>query len=613
MDVTGRIDYFPSPLPDESLFSRLARYHLLSGHLRSRFTLHELFARNSIVITSHLPSGIGQLAERIAGKRDDRLADSLLSHTMFPYFLPFLSQRQATGATQALVGRDAGSVKGLLGVLASRVGGHNRFRLCDACISEDRLHFGYAYWHRAHQLPGVWICHKHSLPLQSIQLSWSKRVRHELFLPDSDRLIPYTDAISIAPAQFRLLNSIAKRSYELMQTRAAALGTAYFVRNYREKAMDLGLITLNGRVRVEPFERYFSEALSSLFGVEDFQKIIYQARSPPWALNLLRKPRSSMHPLKHILMMSVLSLDWCDMRVRPFICQSRFRSLAESEKETKEAGKASVDHELTNLVRDKGCSLRSCAKLLGKSVTTLKIQAVQLDLSVKLRPKKIKEDLFSEVVELLQSGHSVAEVAEYASLSIVSVYRILKMQPKVFESWRQMRFERELVSRRGEAANAAFEGRPVPKSVYAWLYRNDRDWLKKMLEGGKSRLTSRSPLVDWDARDRKLSEAVIFYCKSACDPTLKAKPIRLTRSLIARQLCVEGLLDHHLHRLPNTQRVLAERVETVEQFQLRRVSWVVRCLSDENIPVRAWIIIRRAGLKQPLSQAVCDLIRSLAP
>ena len=41
----------------------------------------------------------------------------------------------------------------------------SRLKYCKECTEEDMKNYGYSYAHRAHQLPGVTVCHKHHTPL----------------------------------------------------------------------------------------------------------------------------------------------------------------------------------------------------------------------------------------------------------------------------------------------------------------------------------------------------------------------------------------------------------------------------------------------------------------
>lgn len=57
-----------------------------------------------------------------------------------------------------------------------------------------------------------------------------------------------------------------------------------------------------------------------------------------------------------------------------------------------------------------------------------------------------------------------------------------------------------------------------------------------------------------------------------------------------------GLIVGHLDKLAHTKRYLEEVLETVEDFQVRRVRWVVQQLEKENIPLTIWRIKQRAAL-----------------
>ncbi len=48
-------------------------------------------------------------------------------------------------------------------------------RVCPACMEEDKAAYGEPYLHRAHQLTGVCVCHKHKVPLLSYNKAWHER------------------------------------------------------------------------------------------------------------------------------------------------------------------------------------------------------------------------------------------------------------------------------------------------------------------------------------------------------------------------------------------------------------------------------------------------------
>jgi hypothetical protein len=58
--------------------------------------------------------------------------------------------------------------------------GQRYARYCHQCRIEDTHQHGIAYWHRAHQLPGAWLCVTHAEPLIEVHTSWLCSHRHNL-------------------------------------------------------------------------------------------------------------------------------------------------------------------------------------------------------------------------------------------------------------------------------------------------------------------------------------------------------------------------------------------------------------------------------------------------
>jgi hypothetical protein len=131
-------------------------------------------------------------------------------------------------------------------------------------------------------------------------------------------------------------------------------------------------------------------------------------------------------------------------------------------------------------------------------------------------------------------------------------------------------------------------------SIYTWLYRNDRDWLNAIPY--VSRKHSNNPdRINWEDRDNELLDMV----KKAVNELRfsSSKPVRITISRIGNMINYRTLLERHLDKLPDTKKYLLEHIETVEEFQGRRVAWATRSLINSDQMIRKWKIIRMAGLK----------------
>lgn len=178
------LHFFPSTFPDETLYSRFARYHRLSGHVNDRDSLHELVGAHTHVATSDLPSLLQTFVSRIPAAARPSVEEIIDENTIFPYFRRFLSSEKCGRAVAAMSGASTSGLKAGLGLVASRLGAKSTFRFCEKCIGDDRTAFGQAYWHRVHQLPGVWVCPAHAQALCELDFGTVQLKRHKLFLPD---------------------------------------------------------------------------------------------------------------------------------------------------------------------------------------------------------------------------------------------------------------------------------------------------------------------------------------------------------------------------------------------------------------------------------------------
>ena len=81
------------------------------------------------------------------------------------------------------------------------------------------------------------------------------------------------------------------------------------------------------------------------------------------------------------------------------------------------------------------------------------------------------------------------------------------------------------------------------------------------------------------------------------DLLLSETPIRITKSLIGKRLGISANLDYNIDKLPKTKALLEQRVETIEEFQLRRCMKIIQALIDNQEPIIWWKIQREAGIQ----------------
>jgi hypothetical protein len=137
-------------------------------------------------------------------------------------------------------------------------------------------------------------------------------------------------------------------------------------------------------------------------------------------------------------------------------------------------------------------------------------------------------------------------------------------------------------------------------ATYAWLYKKDREWLNQ------NSPTLRVPVscnnrVDWHERDK----LVLAQVQDVVQLLLKAEvPIRVTLGRIGKTLDLQALLEKHIDKMPLTKVYLESVIESIEDYQIRRIKWAIAKLEEQGEEVKPWKVIRIAGLREDYSQKV---------
>ena len=154
------LTFFPTPYPDEILYSVLCRYHMRCGEPNARQTNIALWGR-SYGKKLFLPDGIDSIAAQMPQDTNltaERFIDGM---TIFPLLKPFITREKCDALTSAMKYGDP-NVYNILSFARTFTLQHRKLRYCPQCAASDAEVFGEPYWHRVHQLPGVYMCPIHN-------------------------------------------------------------------------------------------------------------------------------------------------------------------------------------------------------------------------------------------------------------------------------------------------------------------------------------------------------------------------------------------------------------------------------------------------------------------
>ncbi|CCF16894.1 tn7-like transposition protein D [Brevibacillus laterosporus GI-9] len=579
------LSFFPDPYPDELLYSVFARYHLRSGNVSLKATLHDLFGSGAIISSLDISSHLDSLCRRLP-KGSVYSPDGFIdNHSLLPFYTPFLPEARFKKIRDMIKGDQGNSVHMTIGIMAGGVCQKNRLYYCKECILEDVQAYGEPYWHRIHHTPGVFVCPIHHSPLSMYPMDQMNRhgfIACPLSVLDSHKqefILENYDSLS--PKTKEMIINIALDTQKLYTKQLPILYEARAV--YLPQLKNLQFATPSGRVRQEllhqRFEKYFGNELLTLL-----ESTIEGEYS--WLSFATRKTNRSLHPIRHLLLIRFLfgtieNLFRRNIVYHPFgeglwPCLNR-----------------AADHYLKRVIDD--CNVAIC------SDTRRPVGTFTCDCGFvfsRRGPDNSEQDHY-RIGRIKEFGNVwlslLCKKLKDESLSFRQIARDLGVDPNTVIKYSKLLHTEKVsqkVSSTPSELNKAKHNAPI---TILTSFKKPRNYVNNR--------------VNWELRDLEISVLIEAECKKML-LEIDAKPVRITVSKIGKRIGKLGLLQKHIRKLPVTMSLLIRYSETIEQFQVRRVRWAVQFLHNKNERILRWKIERIAGLRPGYSHLVSDEIQA---
>lgn len=614
-----RLGHFPTPHPDELLYSLCARFSARVRYSSSKSVIEDLVGTTGATATVDLPNNLGQLASALPAGSPLTAERFIKRHTLLPFFSAFLPPERVSQLEGDMRGGcgQAGYMRS--GVMASRIPTPGHLRFCPVCIQEDVWRVREAYWHRTHQVPGVEVCPTHGVFLEESNVSCGAG-RDNLKFITADKAARATPPrrIDSSDSDHQVLLQIARDAAWLLKQLGTGAKLSALYNRYLNLLVDRGLATYTGSIHVRAllgeFTRHYSPALLQLlhckFTGSDHTKT-------NWLLRLVRPPKHAQHPLYHLLLIQFLGCSaeeffrvpdeislfgegpWpclnpaadhyrgpviqeCrlsarlrnDRPVGTFSCECGFsyaRSGPDSSPEDRfRAGRMISfgpvwEAKLKGLWEDSSLSMSEVGRRLGVDPLTVRRHAARLKLPSSKRGMPLKLAARLKCDDISRARQKKLRTCRSKWLAA------MRQNPKL--TLRALRHK-------------------LPRE-YAWLRLNDSEWLK----GHRPRLQRRSQpttSVDWKRRDAEYAVAVKVAASRLTDAP--GRPAQVTKTAIGRALGAITLLRQKLYKMPLTTQALSSLVETREQYAVRRVWWAADQYFQEAALPREWQLVMRANV-----------------
>jgi transposase-like protein len=597
------LPYFPAFYPNELLHSILARYHRHTGANSPKRTLDDLFGNRHIRAGIALQAGLGALAERLPSDRGLTAGGLAADATLLPYLTAFQPAEVRDWALAAVTKDGAGAVNMRLGLAASVVRLPDALRYCPACRAEMLDRYGELYWRRDHQLPGVLMCPDHRAPLADAAIVLVGIGRHEFVAADeincpADPLVPrWAGDRRIST----ILHDIACASGILLQSPPPERPFADWADHYHLALVARGL----GRGNMQIDQTALINAFLTRFGPA--LEAVPDAAPNRWLPGIIRRHRKAFAPLHHVLTgLLIEALPLAAGEIQPFgqgpwPCRNPLAG---------HCGRPVITDCATHREGGKmiGTFRCNCGYTFSQAAET----------HSRMRILNLGSLFDARLRELVAEAASLRGTARALAVDAKTVLRRAKRLGLSVpwklptEAPRMAHIERNDVRARWsfahtkapELSRKQLRGR-LP-AEYAWLYRHDQAWLRKQ-PPLPYHATAPSARHDWPTLDAataaKLSDAAV-----ALRTTTPLVPV--TRAALQRALGRPDWIDRRRRQLPLSAAELGKLVESIDDFQKRRVAWVAEELRKSNRPVLAWRIRRLAGLPKKLSADVAAALQA---
>ncbi|WP_454838513.1 TnsD family Tn7-like transposition protein [Pseudomonas mohnii] len=559
--------FFPTPFPDETLHSILSRYCRLGGWVGFSVLREDPSEVIHFARATALPCGITELVKKIGLGSPFSVETLIDEHTLAAYFRPFLSTLQAKAVATQMADGPALALELRLGIAASMLAKFQRIRYCEVCTQVDATNFGQPYWHRAHQLPGVWVCPHHAKVLAVIDARWSRHHLGTPFLPDDDAVKRHSYKPQIDRQSTSELRNLALLSQSLLRANLSPLIPENLHHNLQTECVDKGFSD-GHRFRLKRLAHAAADYFRLLPDAEEFLSLSSpdEETVPAWIMKLLRKPRFSHHPLKYLILMRILGLQ-CDQLAGVDRPPSEALKVRERDDPVSDS---SFGH---FVIPEGSWSLRQLSRLNGASVGAIKTALIRQGIAVRQFPRVVTPALIADIQNRATAGESSTAIASVLDISPSSVNRAIRIDPAVQRCRSAHRFEERRAQNRGAFLADIKEKMPRGCPDYMWLYRNDRDWLRTIIAESHAARALRVPRVDWEDRDQKLS-ARIFEC-AALLRSRPGKPRRISVAMIGSELSATDDFEKRLHHLPQCDAALTAIRDTPHGFLERRLRWAI--------------------------------------
>lgn len=575
--------YVPRDYPDELFYSLAARFVRHLDVRSPKAALRMLYGSTSIIAGVDLPGRFGRLRWLFEERWGIAIEDTIWSMTLLPYYVGKIPQKERQEAIARLVDDQVTGLHTCLGICASQVHQHDFLNLCPVCVEQDVARFGEIYWHRAHQLPGTFVCAEHGVSLATTQVPLRPKGRHEFIAATIKHLQQAGQTSDFYESDIALLKAIAIRGKALLMSERLG-GQEFSLSSLQDKLRICGYAHKWGstaRLRKD-FHDFYGERILRLMG--DSRR---NTSSIHWLDSVSRTQRHRLHPLRRILLECFLDYRTQAKQEEPFGA-GPWPCLNWHAKHHGQLVVTKIEKVTTKKDGAQPVARFSCD--CGFVFTRIEGQDVlEYNRIVKFGPRFI-----NQARSLHEAGYSTHTISKTLGVDWETAARFISQtqSPESEDGSENLTGDQAEWLTIIENANGigVKQFRARHPALYARLYRANPDWLRTHSPHCVTSGKKRRKRVDWAARDADLVKTLSREAECVRE---RMPPVRVTANRLASNLGCRALIQKKLQKLPLTKALLERICETPVEFRIRRL----RNALAKNPGAPRWKLLRVAAIR----------------
>ncbi|WP_316347334.1 TnsD family Tn7-like transposition protein [Desulfuromonas acetoxidans] len=622
------LPFFPIPCEGETVYSVLGRYLIRSAEVNTQVLETLNGGLRAVPFFAAVPGFLHRIAAAMPKGHPWKDPQEIVQrHTTLSYFTYFDNQKEQSCLRNELTtANSTSSMIKKLGLSSYKCGAKPASpRYCPSCAKEEILLLGFPYFHREHQLPGVFICWKHKTPL-------AVGCRHcgPYSLRDFPIMPGKCSCEGNSPLMIKFDTDVGTESFAWLAEQSDAMLNSSSECNgkIRETLRRLAIEKGLSRSSLLDYAQLARE-IDSRFGTPVLRKLgvpSFKGEQPAaWVRRLLYAQLDGKRRSPSLLFLLVIgalfdSLDEFEKRAEAETSTHPCEDWQSKDSEDLQKEERPVWADYFFNLQKKGLGLSGISSKLGIPLYVLikeiRQQGWRIPLSKQLT-KKLGSKKISAVKKDLRQGVVKKEIMSQHRCSEWALTLIELDEPEVSHAHKNAAQKNRREKNR-QRLRRLLECRPLASrsdileeasGLYDYMLKHDRTWFFEQIPKKEKRTKSlRGKRKDWSEFDAEKSREV----SDAIDILFNAveKPVYVTPCAVLKMAGMLNQYSNAPERFPNITKVVEEKCEYRSDFIRRRLAWAVNQMTVNQIPLSVNQLRRVAALPAQTVREFNDFITS---